>query len=202
MPGGVHHGTHATWWRSEPRRRRAARARRSTAARGGRTRATCAACVVRWRRRSPPATCARGVAAAVSGTSLVRPAGAGGGRLLRGASDRPLQHTGATREPRALRLHLRLPDHPSRLPARGGRRLDHRADPLLSDRASRGEGAVRQRLNLRTQTDPEPYIGRVGSKYATFHFHPGEEGAARLTAMSVAPEEVTCIVNSHRHYDP
>src|SRR5205814_8934760 len=28
-------------------------------------------------------------------------------------------------------------------------------------------------LNLRTQIDPEPYIGRAGSKYATFHFHPG-----------------------------
>ena len=56
-------------------------------------------------------------------------------------------------------------------------------------------------LNLRTQTDPEPYIGRVGSKYATFHFRPGEEVSARLTAMSVAPEEITCIVNSHLHYD-
>jgi len=56
-------------------------------------------------------------------------------------------------------------------------------------------------LNIRTQTDPEPYIGRVGSKYATFHFRPGEEVAARLTAMSVAPEEITCIVNSHLHYD-
>jgi len=33
-------------------------------------------------------------------------------------------------------------------------------------------------LNVRTQTDPETYIGRVGSKYATFHFRPGEEVAA------------------------
>ena len=33
-------------------------------------------------------------------------------------------------------------------------------------------------LNLRTQTDPAPYIGRTGMRYATFHFHPGEEIAA------------------------
>ena len=38
-------------------------------------------------------------------------------------------------------------------------------------------------------------------RYATFHFHPGEEISARLTAMSVAPDEITCIVNSHLHYD-
>jgi len=56
-------------------------------------------------------------------------------------------------------------------------------------------------LNVRTQTDPEPYIGRAGMRYATFHFHPGEEISARLAAMAVAPEEITCIVNSHLHYD-
>src|SRR5207249_11580451 len=56
-------------------------------------------------------------------------------------------------------------------------------------------------LNVRTQTDPEPYIGRAGKRYATFHFHPGEEISARLATMAVAPEEITCIVNSHLHYD-
>lgn len=55
--------------------------------------------------------------------------------------------------------------------------------------------------NLRTQTDPERYIGRVGMTFTTFHFHPGEEIAARLRAMGVAPEDVTHIVNSHLHYD-
>ena len=40
-------------------------------------------------------------------------------------------------------------------------------------------------LNLRTQTDPAPYIGRTGMRYATFHFHPGEEISARLAAMAL-----------------
>jgi glyoxylase-like metal-dependent hydrolase (beta-lactamase superfamily II) len=56
-------------------------------------------------------------------------------------------------------------------------------------------------LNLRTRTDPERYIGRVGRAFTTFHFHPGEEIAARLAAMAIEPEDVTHIVNSHLHYD-
>ena len=56
-------------------------------------------------------------------------------------------------------------------------------------------------LNVRTQTDPEPYIGPVGMTFNTFHFQPGEEISARLRAMAIAPEEVTYIINSHLHYD-
>src|SRR5262245_57880353 len=56
-------------------------------------------------------------------------------------------------------------------------------------------------LNIQTQTDPERYIGPVGVKFTTFHFHSGEEIAARLTAMELAPEAITHVVNSHLHYD-
>jgi N-acyl homoserine lactone hydrolase len=56
-------------------------------------------------------------------------------------------------------------------------------------------------LNLRTQTDPESYIGPVGMRFNTFHFHPGEEISARLQAMAIAPETITHVVNSHLHYD-
>jgi len=56
-------------------------------------------------------------------------------------------------------------------------------------------------LNVRTQTDPEPYIGPIGMKFNTFHFYPGEEISARLRAMETEPGEVTHLVNSHLHYD-
>jgi glyoxylase-like metal-dependent hydrolase (beta-lactamase superfamily II) len=56
-------------------------------------------------------------------------------------------------------------------------------------------------LNLRTQTDPEGYIGAQSLTYTAFHFHPGEEIGARLAAMSMASEQVTHVVNSHLHYD-
>lgn len=56
-------------------------------------------------------------------------------------------------------------------------------------------------LNILTQTDPVAYIGEAGMAFNTFYFRPGEEVSARLRAMSIAPEEVTYIVNSHLHYD-
>jgi len=56
-------------------------------------------------------------------------------------------------------------------------------------------------LNLRTQADPEPYLGPVGTKFAKFHFQSGEEISARLRAMDIAPEAVTHLINSHLHYD-
>ena len=56
-------------------------------------------------------------------------------------------------------------------------------------------------LNLRTQTDAAAYLGADNLRYTTFHFHPGEEVSARLAAMSVAPEEIAYVVNSHLHYD-
>lgn len=56
-------------------------------------------------------------------------------------------------------------------------------------------------LHLRAQTEPDAYIGPIGAKFNTFHFTPGEEIAARLRALDVAPDGVTHLVNSHLHYD-
>jgi glyoxylase-like metal-dependent hydrolase (beta-lactamase superfamily II) len=56
-------------------------------------------------------------------------------------------------------------------------------------------------LNLRTQTDPEGYAGAESLRYTTFHFQPGEEIAARLATLALAPESITHVVNSHLHYD-
>lgn len=56
-------------------------------------------------------------------------------------------------------------------------------------------------LNLKTQTDPEGYMGSVGMRFTTFHFHPGEEVSARLADLSIDTEEITHLVNSHLHYD-
>jgi glyoxylase-like metal-dependent hydrolase (beta-lactamase superfamily II) len=57
-------------------------------------------------------------------------------------------------------------------------------------------------LNVLTQTDPAAYMGgEAGLRYSRFHFHAGEEIAARLEAMGVAPDEITHLVNSHLHYD-
>jgi glyoxylase-like metal-dependent hydrolase (beta-lactamase superfamily II) len=56
-------------------------------------------------------------------------------------------------------------------------------------------------LNLETRVNPAAYMGPQGAKYAAFHFHEGEEIGARLRAMSIAPEDVTHVVNSHLHYD-
>ena len=56
-------------------------------------------------------------------------------------------------------------------------------------------------MNLRTQTDALGYFGEEGLKYNQPIFEPGEEIAARLTALSIAAEDVTHLVNSHLHYD-
>jgi len=56
-------------------------------------------------------------------------------------------------------------------------------------------------LNLESQTDPLAYMGEEGLKDNQFHFHPGEEIAARLAAIGVAPESIDMLVNSHLHYD-
>jgi N-acyl homoserine lactone hydrolase len=65
----------------------------------------------------------------------------------------------------------------------------------------KGKALFDSGLHLRTQTEPADYLGPVGSKYTTFHFHPGEEVAARLAALSVEADQVTHLVNSHLHYD-
>jgi N-acyl homoserine lactone hydrolase len=45
--------------------------------------------------------------------------------------------------------------------------------------------------------------GRLGIKAKIFDldFHPGEDVAARLAAIDVAPGEIRYLVNSHLHFD-
>jgi N-acyl homoserine lactone hydrolase len=55
-------------------------------------------------------------------------------------------------------------------------------------------------LHTDTQTDPDLRLGRL----APFHkvgFKPGEEIAARLSALGVDPGKIDLIVNSHLHFD-
>jgi glyoxylase-like metal-dependent hydrolase (beta-lactamase superfamily II) len=56
-------------------------------------------------------------------------------------------------------------------------------------------------LNRLTQSDPEAYITTAGMQYTTFHFEPGEEIAARLESIDLAPTDIDVVVNSHLHYD-
>jgi len=65
----------------------------------------------------------------------------------------------------------------------------------------RGKVLFDSGLNLCTQSAPAPYIGPIGVRFTTFHFQPGEEIGARLRAMAIAPEDITCVINSHLHYD-
>jgi glyoxylase-like metal-dependent hydrolase (beta-lactamase superfamily II) len=65
----------------------------------------------------------------------------------------------------------------------------------------RGVALFDSGLNLASRGDPVAYMGEQGAKYATFHFDEGEEVAARLRALEIAPEDVTHLVNSHLHYD-
>ncbi|MEX2208641.1 MAG: N-acyl homoserine lactonase family protein [Myxococcota bacterium] len=65
----------------------------------------------------------------------------------------------------------------------------------------RGVALFDSGLNLASRTDPIAYMGEQGARYATFHFDPGEEIAARLQSLEIEPEAVTFLVNSHLHYD-
>jgi len=56
-------------------------------------------------------------------------------------------------------------------------------------------------LHLQSQTDPVGYFGEESYKYNRMEFHPGEEIAARLAAIGLAPESIDMLVNSHLHYD-
>jgi len=66
---------------------------------------------------------------------------------------------------------------------------------------AKGKAIFDSGLNIRTQTDPQGYYGDDAVKYDMFHFHPSEEIAARLRSVSVAPEDIDFLVNSHLHYD-
>ncbi len=65
----------------------------------------------------------------------------------------------------------------------------------------RGKVLFDSGLNLAARGDALGYLGEAGLRYATFHFEPGEEIAARVAALEVAPGEITHLVNSHLHYD-
>ncbi|WP_332772271.1 N-acyl homoserine lactonase family protein [Phenylobacterium sp.] len=65
----------------------------------------------------------------------------------------------------------------------------------------KGRAVFDSGLHIQAQTDPVGYMGEACLKYATFHFHPGEELAARLAAMQVDAASVDYVINSHWHYD-
>lgn len=56
-------------------------------------------------------------------------------------------------------------------------------------------------LHEATLTDPAPHVGEVIAKYHQFHFHIGEQIAARLRAAGFDPAEINFVVNSHLHFD-
>jgi glyoxylase-like metal-dependent hydrolase (beta-lactamase superfamily II) len=55
-------------------------------------------------------------------------------------------------------------------------------------------------LHVGTQTEPEARLGRLAG-FHTVGFKPGEEVAARLHALGIAPEKIDYVVNSHLHFD-
>ena len=56
-------------------------------------------------------------------------------------------------------------------------------------------------LHVATLENPSAHVGEMLARFHTFHFHPGEEVGARLTAIDVAPEGVDVVINSHLHFD-
>src|SRR5258706_16317674 len=65
----------------------------------------------------------------------------------------------------------------------------------------RGKVLFDSGMHLQAQTDAAGYLGPEGIKANIPQFFPGEEIAARLAALSIAPGEITHLVNSHLHYD-
>ena len=55
-------------------------------------------------------------------------------------------------------------------------------------------------LHVDTQTDPNRRLGRL-APIDTVGFKPGEEIAARLSSLDVAPAKIDFIINSHLHFD-
>src|SRR6202050_5923977 len=51
-------------------------------------------------------------------------------------------------------------------------------------------------LHVDTQTDPNRRLGRL-AKYHTVGFKPGEEIAARLESLGVAPSKIDFIIKPH-----
>jgi len=55
-------------------------------------------------------------------------------------------------------------------------------------------------LHVGTQTEADQRLGRL-APFHTVRFKPGEEVAARLTALGCAPDRIDFIINSHLHFD-
>jgi glyoxylase-like metal-dependent hydrolase (beta-lactamase superfamily II) len=64
----------------------------------------------------------------------------------------------------------------------------------------RGRAVFDTGLHPDTQVDPDRRLGRL-APFHTVAFSAGEEIAARLRAIEVAPESVDIIINSHLHFD-
>jgi len=84
--------------------------------------------------------------------------------------------------------------------ARGRKGQPYRSGAGLSDRASEGQGDLRQRSSRRYANRSEPPPRRL-APYHTVGFQPGEEIAARLESLGVAPSKIDFIINSHLHFD-
>lgn len=56
-------------------------------------------------------------------------------------------------------------------------------------------------LHAATLNDPAAYVGELIAKYHQFHFHVGEEIAARLVAFGTDPGKIDIVINSHLHFD-
>jgi hypothetical protein len=54
-------------------------------------------------------------------------------------------------------------------------------------------------LHVDTQTDPNRRLGRL-APIDTVGFKPGEEIAARLSSLEVAPASIDFIINSHLQF--
>lgn len=64
----------------------------------------------------------------------------------------------------------------------------------------RGYALFDSGLHVDTQTDADRRLGRL-APFHTVHFSPGEEIAARLATLDVAPERIDYLINSHLHFD-
>lgn len=55
-------------------------------------------------------------------------------------------------------------------------------------------------LNKQIQSDPEARLGKI-AKYYAIDFEAGQDVAAQLAKMDLAPKDITFLVNSHLHFD-
>lgn len=56
-------------------------------------------------------------------------------------------------------------------------------------------------LHDATLHDPAAYVGELIARYHDFHFHIGENIAARLANFGTDPGQIDIVINSHLHFD-